>query len=76
MTSEMGKPLAQARSEVEKRRSGCDYHARHAPALLAEEHPTGSPPNSFVTFQADWRRAGGHAVEFPLLAGSGPRPPP
>jgi succinate-semialdehyde dehydrogenase/glutarate-semialdehyde dehydrogenase len=51
MTSEMGKPLAQARSEVEKSALGCDYYARHAPALLAEEHPTGSPPNSFVTFQ-------------------------
>ncbi|MGD1029885.1 MAG: NAD-dependent succinate-semialdehyde dehydrogenase [Opitutaceae bacterium] len=51
MTSEMGKPLAQARAEVEKSALGCDYYARHAPALLAEEHPTGSPPKSFVTFQ-------------------------
>jgi succinate-semialdehyde dehydrogenase/glutarate-semialdehyde dehydrogenase len=50
MTSEMGKPIAQARAEVEKCALGCEHFARHAAAFLADERPAGSPKNSRVTF--------------------------
>ena len=51
MTSEMGKPLAQARAEIGKCALVCEYYARHAPGLLADERPPGAPKNSFITFQ-------------------------
>jgi succinate-semialdehyde dehydrogenase/glutarate-semialdehyde dehydrogenase len=50
MTAEMGKPIAQARAEVEKCALGCEHFARHAAAFLADEHPPGAPKNSRVTF--------------------------
>jgi succinate-semialdehyde dehydrogenase / glutarate-semialdehyde dehydrogenase len=36
-TSEMGKPLAESRAEVEKCARTCDWYADHAPALLEPE---------------------------------------
>jgi len=50
MTAEMGKPIAQARAEVEKCALGCEHFARHAAAFLADERPAGAPKNSCVTF--------------------------
>jgi succinate-semialdehyde dehydrogenase/glutarate-semialdehyde dehydrogenase len=47
MTTEMGKPIAQARSEVEKCAWVCDHYAQHAGEYLAPEgHP--SPPGTGV----------------------------
>ena len=68
ITAEMGKPIAQARAEIEKCALVCDHYARHAAAFLADERPPGAPPNSFITFQP-LGGAGRDAVEFPLLAG-------
>ena len=51
ITDEMGKPIAQARAEVEKCALACDHFARQAPAYLADERPPGAPPDSFVSFQ-------------------------
>ncbi|QLH78843.1 NAD-dependent succinate-semialdehyde dehydrogenase [Halosimplex rubrum] len=47
MTREMGKPVAQAESEVEKCAWVCDHYAEHAHAYLeADHHP--SPPGTAV----------------------------
>lgn len=50
-TAEMGKPIAQARAEVEKSALVCDYFAAHARGFLAEERPPGAPAGASVVFE-------------------------
>ena len=50
-TVEMGKPVAQARAEVEKSAVLCDYYATHTARLLAPEHPAGAPAKARVVFE-------------------------
>jgi succinate-semialdehyde dehydrogenase/glutarate-semialdehyde dehydrogenase len=47
----MGKPLAEARSEVQKCRLVCGHFARHAQGFLADQHPPGAPKGTRVVFE-------------------------
>ena len=51
MTDEMGKPIAQARSEVEKCAWACEYFADHAGSLLEARHIETEASDSYVTYE-------------------------
>ncbi|MBL9186659.1 MAG: NAD-dependent succinate-semialdehyde dehydrogenase [Opitutaceae bacterium] len=50
-TAEMGKPIAQARAEIEKSALLCSYYARHGATILADERPIAAPAQARVTFE-------------------------
>ncbi|HUR47232.1 MAG TPA: NAD-dependent succinate-semialdehyde dehydrogenase [Candidatus Saccharimonadales bacterium] len=50
MATEMGKPLAQGKGEVEKCAVGCDFFAENAEKFLQREE-AGTPFRSFVSYQ-------------------------
>ena len=50
-TDEMGKPIVQARAEVEKCAVLCDYYAAQGPRLLADQRPIGAAPKSHISFE-------------------------
>jgi succinate-semialdehyde dehydrogenase/glutarate-semialdehyde dehydrogenase len=51
MTLEMGKPIAEARAEIEKCAATCDFYVEQAPAFLADEAVASSAKESFVAFE-------------------------
>jgi succinate-semialdehyde dehydrogenase / glutarate-semialdehyde dehydrogenase len=51
MTLEMGKPIAQSRTEVDKCVWVCEYYAENAEKFLADELISTDASKSFVTFQ-------------------------
>lgn len=50
-TDEMGKPITQARAEVEKCALLCEYYATQGPTQLAEQRPPGAAPDARVVFE-------------------------
>jgi acyl-CoA reductase-like NAD-dependent aldehyde dehydrogenase len=50
MTAEMGKPISQARAEVDKCAWVCDYYAEHAEAMLAPAPSRTDAVDSYVQF--------------------------
>lgn len=50
-TDEMGKPIAQARAEVEKCALLCDYYAKHGPRMFVEARPVGAAANARVSYE-------------------------
>lgn len=51
MTVEMGKPIVQSRSEIDKCAMVCDYFAENANQLLLDEKVRTEATNSFITYQ-------------------------
>ncbi|MDF3057711.1 MAG: Aldehyde Dehydrogenase [Rariglobus sp.] len=51
ITAEMGKPLEDARLEIEKCAACCDFYAKHAAGFLKSHRPAGAPKNTRVLFE-------------------------
>ena len=51
MAREMGKPVAQGRTEVEKCALACEHFAEHGPGMLAPRQVATEAQKSFVSFQ-------------------------
>ncbi len=51
VTREMGKPVAEARAEVEKCAVACDYYAEHAGDFLADEPVATSADRSWIGYE-------------------------
>jgi len=51
MTTEMGKPLAESRAELEKCAACCDFYAAHAARFLKPRRPLGAPAHASVSFE-------------------------
>ena len=51
ITQEMGKPLGQARAEIEKTAAMCHYYAKNGGRFLADERPAGAAKNVLVVFE-------------------------
>jgi succinate-semialdehyde dehydrogenase/glutarate-semialdehyde dehydrogenase len=51
MTLEMGKPIGEARAEIEKCAWACEYYAAEGPAFLADEVIASDADRSLVTYQ-------------------------
>ncbi len=51
ITEEMGKPIVQARAEIDKCAWGCDYFAEHAESMLAPLEVPTETWRSYVVFQ-------------------------
>ena len=67
ITLEMGKLLTEARAEVEKSATACEYFAQHAEEFLKDQTVITEAKRSFVAFQPRRCRACYNALEFSLF---------
>ena len=51
ITTEMGKPIADAEAEIEKSAGNCDFYADNGPAMLAPEMVETAARESYVSFE-------------------------
>lgn len=51
ITLEVGKPIAEAESEVEKCAKNCDFYAEHAPAYLVDEAVASNATKSLLSYE-------------------------
>lgn len=51
MTREMGKPVREARAEIDKCAAVCDFYAEHAPGYLTPQPVATAARQSFIAFQ-------------------------
>lgn len=51
IVAEMGKPIDQARAEIEKCALVCDHYARHTAAYLRAQRPPGAPRNARIVYE-------------------------
>src|SRR3954449_7355584 len=51
MTAEMGKPIGEARAEVEKSATACDYYADSGPAALAPQEVDAGDRRSWIAHE-------------------------
>ncbi len=51
MTAEMGKPIVQARAEIEKSAWVCEFYADNAAGMLADEQAESDGKTAFIRFQ-------------------------
>ncbi len=69
ITLEMGKPLAEARGEIEKSAWNCEYVAEHGASWLADEEVVTQARRSYVAYRPLGPIPCHPAVEFPGVAG-------
>src|SRR5262249_22197990 len=51
LTLEMGKPISEAKAEIEKCAWNCDFYAEHAASFLADEAATSNGKRAYVAFE-------------------------
>ena len=73
ITTEMGKPLAEAAAELEKSAVTADYYADQAEAILGDEAVPIDGVDVWISYEPIGLVLGGNALELPRVAGDAVR---